>query len=230
MLSHNCSLAEFQEANGRIYNVVNDRYYSIQEMFSWIHRHTTYVVKAARKKKYRDTDYHLCMAMSWSFALANRLHIDLAEEMWKSFPGLCPYCLSTPCACRRRAKERKKMAGRSRGRKPYSLSQWQRMFARIYPNVVQNSAMHLSEEVGEVGEAIRNHLATHAEKWFRRIVEELVDTITNIFSVASCLGLDLAGELADYFAEGCPKCHQAPCDCGYVDVDEPIFHHRKNRR
>ncbi len=230
MLNRNCSLAEFQSASSKIYQVVNDRYYSIQEMFSCMHRHITHVLKAVRKKKYRDIEYHLCMAISWSFALANRLHIDLAEEMWKSFPGLCPYCLSTPCACRRRAQERKKMAGRSIGRKPCSLSQWQRMFAKIYPNTIQNSAMHLSEEAGEVDEAIRNHLATHAEKWFRSIVEELVDTITNIFSVASCLSLNLAEGLADYFAEGCPKCRQAPCDCGYVDIDEPIFHRRKTKR
>ena len=129
MLNSNSSLTEFQEANKKIYSVVNDRYYSIQEMFSCMHRHITQVLKAVRKKKYRYIEYHLCMALSWSFALANRLHIDLAEEMWEFFPGFCPYCLSAPCACRRRARERRKIAGQSRGRKPYSLFQWQIVFS-----------------------------------------------------------------------------------------------------
>jgi len=96
------------------------------------------------------------------------------------------------------------------------------MFWRIYPNFIQNSAIHLAEEAGEVDEAIRNHIATHDTTWFLKIVEELVDTITNIFAVASCLHISLADEMAEYFTHGCPGCKAIPCKCGYVTVDQPV--------
>ncbi len=163
------------------------------------------------------------MAFSWSSTLANRFHIDLAKEMWKRFPGMCPYCKNAPCKCKtHRAKDRKNLNGEKRRKQPISLTEWQRMFAKIYPNNITNSAMHLAEEAGEVDEAIRNYLATHSADWFDKIVEELVDVITNIWSVANCLKFNLVDGLVDYFMHGCPQCHEAPCRCGYVITDNPI--------
>ncbi len=222
MITCESSLKEFQELNKQIYLVVNDRKYSIQEIFSNLHRHITHILKAVRKEIYSSIEYHLCMALSWSFALANRLHINLAKEMWKSFPGCCPYCLTAPCSCKDRPPERQKMAGKAKGKHPVSMFEWQQMFWRIYPNVILNSAVHLAEEAGEVDETIRNNSATHAGKWFKKTVEELIDVITNIFAVASCRDLNLAAGMASYFAKGCPKCCRLPCRCGYVSVDKLI--------
>jgi NTP pyrophosphatase (non-canonical NTP hydrolase) len=222
MIKPSSSLEEFQELNRKIYLITNDRNYSIQEMFSRMHRHITQVLKAVRKEKYGHIEYHLCMSFSWALALLNRLHVDLSDKMWEFFPGFCPYCLSVPCACKERQEERQKMAKKSEEKRPISLREWQQMFAAIYPNTVQNSAMHLAEEAGEVDECIRNHSATHSTDWFDKIIEELVDVVTNIFGVANCRNLDLALGLAGYFVGGCPKCHSSPCGCGYVAIDQPI--------
>jgi len=97
------------------------------------------------------------------------------------------------------------------------------MFWEIYPNIIQNSAIHLAEEAGEVDEAIRNHIATHNILWFQKIKEELVDTITNIFAVASCLHINMADEMTEYFVNGCPGCKTLLCECGYVTVDKPTI-------
>ena len=222
MVNSNSSFADFQGLNKKVYLVVNDRHYSNTDMFSRLHHHITQVLKAVRRENYVDVEYNLCMALSWAFALANRFHINLEEEMWESFPGHCPYCLHAPCKCKERAKNRQRTMGGREGRKPDSLRGWQRMFARIYPNSVIDSAIHLAEEAGEVNEAIRDHMATHDEKWFSKIIEELVDVITHIFSIATCLKINLADSMAGYFAKGCPGCKKPHCICGYALEDHPI--------
>jgi NTP pyrophosphatase (non-canonical NTP hydrolase) len=230
MIHDGSSLKEFQELNNKIYLVVNDRNYSNAEILSILHRHITQVLKAVRKEKYDNVEYYLCMSFSWAFALLNRFHIDLDKEMWKRFPGYCPYCSTAPCSCKERAEDRQETAGKSEGQKPESMMEWQEMFARIYPNLVINSAMHLAEEAGEVDEAIRNYSATHNKEWFIKIMEELVDVVTNIFGVANCLKINLAAELVNHFDRGCTKCHQIPCECGFVTVDKPIHLSRRKVR
>jgi len=222
MISRYSPLKRVQMLHQEIYSVTNDCNYSISGMFSRLHRHITHILKAVRKEEYSEIKYHLCSAFSWSLALANRLHFDLADKMWESFPGICPYCLCAPCACKMRRIQRRRLKGESRGKRPVSLSSWQKMFWRIYPNIVQNSAIHLAEEAGEVSEAIRNHGATHDQLWLDRTVEELVDVVTNIFAVSSCLNINLADALAEYYANGCPGCKSCPCECGYVTIDKPI--------
>jgi NTP pyrophosphatase (non-canonical NTP hydrolase) len=96
------------------------------------------------------------------------------------------------------------------------------MFAEVYPNVVLVSAIHLAEEAGEVNEALQAHSATHQDDCFWKVVEELVDVVTNIYGVANCLKLDLATGMAEYFANGCPRCQRSPCGCGFVLSDKPI--------
>jgi NTP pyrophosphatase (non-canonical NTP hydrolase) len=191
-------------------------------MLSRLHVHITRILKAVRKENYITVDYDICSAFSWSLALADRFHFDLADEMWKRYPGFCPYCLSAPCACKERRKNRQRFAGKFKGKRPVVIQEWQKMFWSIYPNALQNSAIHLAEEAGEVDEALRNYIATHEKDWFIKVVEELVDLVTNIFAVASCLHIDLAVSLVAYFAKGCPACKTNPCKCGYVAVDHPI--------
>jgi len=222
VMKPNISLEEFQEFNKKMYKVVDDRNYSNTDLASYVLRHVTQVLKAVRKVKYDNIGYHLCMAFSWSSAIANRFHIDLAKEIWKRFPGICPYCSGAPCVCKERSKERQLLTEKSNGIQPASLLAWQKMFAGIYPgNTIQGSAMHLAEEIGELNETVRNYLATHNKDWFDKIIEELVDVVSNLFGVANCLSFDLGAQSAYYFKHGCPKCHQNPCNCGYVSVDQP---------
>ena len=235
MISANSSLKDFQDHNNVVYGVTNGRNYSAEKMFARLHSHTTRVLKVARKheqdrpereysaEELQNFMYHLCMAFSWSLAMLNRYQIDLASDMWRRFPGVCPYCLDAPCCCKKRPKERQKLVGKARGGQPASLRDWQKMFAGIYPNIALLSAIHLSEEAGEVHEALLVHSDTHRDDCFWKVIEELVDLVTNIFGVANCLGLDLAKGMAEYFGSGCPKCRHLPCECGFVVSDEPAI-------
>ena len=223
MIRETATLQEFQLFNKELYELVDDRNYSSLDLLSYLLRHVTKLLKAVRKQKHDTVSYHLCMALSWTLATANRMHIEVSSEMWIRFPNLCPYCSSRPCSCRERTSERKKVDELSEATPPTTLFEWQRMFHEIYPNnTVQDSVVHLVEEVGELNEAIRNYLSTHREGSFEKITEELVDVFANLFALAHCLGLDLGKESVGYFRNGCPKCQRFPCGCEYVLIDEPI--------
>jgi NTP pyrophosphatase (non-canonical NTP hydrolase) len=206
---------DLQELNAGIYRVQNDRNYSTADMVSRIHRYVVQVLKAVRKGKTDRSGYDLSMALSWSLALANRLHLDLDQETWKRFPNVCPYCSNKPCACGERPEER--TVTREGGLKPETFSDYQKMFSQIYPhNTLKDSAMHMSEEIGEVDEAVKYFTGTHNQMMFEEIVTELVDLITNMCAVASTLGIDLALEMKNLFLDGCPKCRCTPCDCWFT--------------
>lgn len=209
------SPAGFQELNQRIYLVANDRFFATNSvMAARIHNHQIRVLKAVRKGNHKNTPYHLAMAFSWSMALANRFHIDVGDELWKRFPGVCPYCGYVPCGCKLRRVRRKKVVILIRDR-PHSLQGYQAMFARIYPNSLQNAAMHFAEEVGEVNVALENFMGMHDEKLVEEVILELVDTITTIFAVATAVNCNLAVEMERWFAHGCPGCHKLICKCGF---------------
>ena len=211
------SLAAMQGLNHQIYCIQNDRNYSASKMVSRIHRYTTRILKAVRKNKTEGFDYYLAMAFSWSMALGNRLHINIDEELWTRFPGVCPYCTSPVCSCKERAAERTEV--KPAINRPTTLQGYQEMFSRIYShNTLQDAAMHLAEEIGEVDEAIEHYSGTHDPQLFKEITVELVDAVTNMFAVATALKINLAVEIESNFSGGCPKCNCRPCQCGYVVV------------
>jgi NTP pyrophosphatase (non-canonical NTP hydrolase) len=190
-----------------------------------LHCHVIQIIKGARKENYGEMEYHLCMALSWAFALANSFHIDIESAMWERFPGRCPYCGENSCKCKERALYRQKVIGLPPlGSKPDSLFGWQKMFRKIYFNEILPSALHLAEETGEVDQAIEIYSTTHLK--FDKIVEELVDLVTNIFSIASGLNIDLASSMTGFFAKGCPACDKRRCKCDFVLEVQPsrLYH------
>jgi NTP pyrophosphatase (non-canonical NTP hydrolase) len=215
-------LRDFQAWNAQVYGVVNDQNYQVSDIVSRIHRYVTHVLKLVRKEKRDDADFLLAMAASWTFALANRLHIDLQDELWQRFPGKCPYCGAKPCSCKERAKKRRTLrAGRTQ--MPQTLSEFQAMLRTIYPdNTLRDSVMHLAEEAGEVDEAVDAFRRTHDRKYLEEVKLELVDVLTNLCAVGSCWDIDLADALAEHFSKGCHACGKAPCRCGYMPIADSV--------
>jgi NTP pyrophosphatase (non-canonical NTP hydrolase) len=210
------SLSQLQELNRRLYAVKNDRScYDPPIMASKMSQHATSILKAVRKGEIKPISYHVSMVFSWSMALANRLHLNMEEEIWKRFPGICTYCNRPTCGCgNKRPKNRKKVPVDPRLR-PASCHGYQKMFAVIYPQTLAEAASHLAEEVSEVGKAIDDYIGTHAKACFDHIILELADVFSTLFAVATNAGYDLATEMEKWFKKGCPGCKLSPCDCEY---------------
>ncbi|MBU6429540.1 MAG: hypothetical protein KGR26_11045, partial [Cyanobacteria bacterium REEB65] len=178
--------------------------------------------------KHETVSWDLCMAFSWSLALGNSLHMDVGEELWKRFPGVCPYCGHAPCDCKTRKLKRRKVRPNG-GEKPHILQEFQEMFARIYPNELLIAAIHLAEEVGEVNEALVHWRGLHKSELYEELILELADVITTIFSVATAIDLNLAVEMGKWFADGCPGCGRNPCRCGFVILKDGVARHDPDR-
>ena len=71
---------------------------------------------------------------------------------------------------------------------------------------MEHTFMWLVEEMGELARALRSE--NHERK-----VEEFSDVLAWLTTTASLAGVDMS-EAAERFADGCPKCREAPCDCG----------------
>lgn len=218
------SLRDLQDLNRRLYGVSDDRKYSFSDILSYIHRHVTQILKNVRKNDHKYTKYHLCSAFSWVMAYANRMHVDVTEEMWACFPGKCPYCTEKPCTCKQRGISRSNSLDTGACPSILNVNEFQQTLAEIYPdNTLLNSSIHLAEEIGELSEASRNYHRFSDEARFSKVVEEIIDVFAHIFAVSTDMGFRLGSVLSCYFSGGlCPKCKKCPCGCAYVEFDTPI--------
>ena len=215
------SPAGFQRLNWQIYHAANDIFYSKQTMASVMQDHGAQVAKRARKWKLQDIPYHDAMTFSRAVGLANMLHMDIGSELWRRFPGVCPYCGHAPCLgplCKNGTARRKRKIVPSVSR-PHTLHGFQEMFARIYPynlRTLKVAAPHLLEETVEVNTALRDLGSRNDPKDLEEARLELTDVITTTFAVANAMRFSLAQEMEKWFSRGCPGCHKSPCTCGYA--------------
>jgi NTP pyrophosphatase (non-canonical NTP hydrolase) len=213
-----------QTLNEAIYGVQNGRVYSAEQMCMKIMRYSTMAIKGIRKGKPTDVRNGLVMAFSWVMAFSNRLKIDLDMEVWKRFPGFCPYCGTVPCSCQERASHRQSNDKQEQNIiKAIFVVQFQLMFKNIYPqNTIKDAGFHLAEEVAELTEAYMDYMARHSDSDFEEVLIELVDVIANLFAVANTMSeiqtfsIILTNHYLDTFGNGCPKCQMGSCSCGFT--------------
>ena len=90
------------------------------------------------------------------------------------------------------------------------LGELQRLMATVYgerdrARGVPATVAWLTEELGELAQAVRKGSADDQ-------LHELGDVLAWLASLAEQLGLSLDAAAARY-ADGCPRCHAAPCRC-----------------
>jgi NTP pyrophosphatase (non-canonical NTP hydrolase) len=215
------SLGDFQRFVEKVYAVPDDRLYSVWDLLTQEQRFAMRSLKGIRKGDGDKLRFNLLIALSWVMAIGNRLHIDLDEETWKRFPGLCSYCGKRPCVCKKtKPASRLHVKGIGHAR-PRNLAGMQAMFDEIYPaqtRTLADAGVHLAEEVGEVSEAIHNYLGQHQEKQFDDVKLEIADFISCVLAVANSADIDVAGALAKMYSNNCHVCHKLPCACKFSDV------------
>lgn len=189
-------------------------------------------VNKANQKGLAD---NLPKVFSWYCSLVYKsgIGVNLSKALWKKFPGVCPYCLSSSCKCTQgkknlvvNASELERLAIENMRNKPVSLYDWQTMFSKIYPRNAEGYDQkiifaHLIEELGEASEAfrIRYYVPTALES-------ELADIFTWIIGMANFVNSHaIEGSVKEYsnynFAEQvfqmykgvCPNCKSIPCIC-----------------
>ena len=215
------TLHDFQRLVQEVYGIANTRDYSVSDLLIQEQRFAMRTLKGIRKGDPKKTKFNLLITLSWLSSIANLMHIDLQEEIWKRFPNACSYCGKRPCACLAEKPVMRKKRKSTSQPKPQTLAQFQRMFKAIYPpekRTLTHAGIHLAEEMGEVSEAIYNYLGAHTSEHLNEIPLEIADLVSCIFGVANSLSVDVAKELASMFRRGCHICHKSPCACSFAFV------------
>lgn len=188
-LSARSSLAEIQLANDVIYSRANGRYFSSPRDF--LARSNRQIVRVATYKQCAAVDsrpYRLAMAFSWLMALANRLDIQVESV-----------------ACR----------DAGFGRDP-AFADIQAKLARLCVSTQGMSPVTALIEVCVDSDALlENFQTTHCGGVFETFGIAVGEFVRRFCLVAEDLNISLAVEMQVQFADGCPKCHHAPCDCPF---------------
>lgn len=218
------SLRQFQKTISAIYSLPDDRLYSISDLLTQMQRFTMRALKGIRKGNKEKLRTNLLISFAWLMPIANRMHIDVEDEVWKRFPGVCSYCAAAPCVCKK-THPKKRVTRDGSAARPSTLRGFQEMFGVIYPpnhppesRTLADAGIHLAEETGEVSEAIHNFLGQHLGEQFHEIELEIADYVSCIFGVANSASIDIAPALSDMFSDGCHVCHKTPCECTFPET------------
>ena len=217
----NGTIRNFQEFVSDVYALPDDRLYSIWDLLTQEQRFSMRALKGIRKDDNEKIRINLVISLSWLMAIANRLHIDIEDEVWYRFPQRCSYCGKLPCACKAIKSSTRARFRRNYTLRPHGLGAFQKMFGDIYPadsRTLADAGVHLAEEVGEVSEAIHNFLGQHLQIQFDEVKLEIADLVSCIFGVANSARIDLSKELTEMYADNCHVCHRSPCACGFSEV------------
>ena len=220
-VSRNIGIREFQSFISQVYGLPNDRHFELAEMHGNIQRFAMRGLKGIRKGDPDRIKKNMVISFSWFISTMNRLHIDIEDEVWTRFPHLCSYCGSCPCRCKSQRVAERQQVVIDATRRPASLAEYQSMFAQIYPasgRTLEHAGVHLSEEVGELTEAILAYRGERTSEDFDNLMLEAADYFSCVMGVFNSMTVDFAHELATFYPENCHACHRAPCVCSYVII------------
>lgn len=215
------TIRDLQGFIATIYSLPDDRLYSIWDILTHQQRFAMRALKGIRKNNIEKLKNNLLISLSWLMAVANRLHVDVEDEVWARFPKRCSYCGKLPCACKVIKPSSRARFRRDNTLRPHSIAAFQKMFDDIYPasnRTLADAGVHLAEEVGEVSEAVHAYLGQHQQNQFDEIKLEIADLVSCIYGVANSAHIDVAKELANMYSQNCHMCHQAPCVCSFAEV------------
>lgn len=177
----------------------------------------------------------MAKALAWWLTLCGKLGIKSVEAMlWDKFPNVCPYCRQArheQDECSQIKAQNAgpewsaltQLASKNVDERPGRLGDWQRMYHRIYPAVQTEaygpSFARLSEELGELSEAVRifraapGYVLSEAADVFAWLmhIQNIADTKRAV-AVAE-RGSALEKAVSDLYPNSCSDCGNEICNC-----------------
>lgn len=156
----------------------------------------------------------------WMNALWNREELDIADALWGKYPGICARCYKAEgCKCLVERLEYDPEDPRlieyreDRSAEPKTVRGWQSrletMFGRTNSGThLVDIWLHLNEELGEMGRALRHKDRAHLE-------EESADSFAWFNGLCTKLNLDVDNLIWETYRWKCDKCDQRRCICPF---------------
>ncbi|EKF9279462.1 MazG nucleotide pyrophosphohydrolase domain-containing protein [Vibrio cholerae] len=227
---------EYQLYFNELYGDINSSR-NWEEIYSYLSRTTGYLTRSLIKNKYDESSF--IRPLSWLFALANKIDLNLQDSFYKKYPNICYYCLERVCCCFRTGKMPVKNIPAyklieernnqfyviSNNSAPKNFSNAVSNISGIYPNneIIWHfsgpwmNCSKLFEEVAELHEAICKF--NIGEKSKENVEEEIADVLAWIISawISAFNEKSLDDAIISYYYNGCPVCRKDPCRCNLGD-------------
>jgi NTP pyrophosphatase (non-canonical NTP hydrolase) len=222
-VSKDATIRQYSDFVNAVYGVPNDRDYAIWDLLTNMQKFSMRSIKGVRKNDKEKIKVNMIISLSWFISLMNRLHIDIDEAVWQRFPYSCSYCGKCPCVCKaEKVATRLKVTGKGSMR-PKTIEEFQDMFGRIYPpgaRTLDDAAIHLAEEVGELSEAFHIYIGSHRDSNFDNIYSEAADFFSCAMGMFNSINVGYAEELSKLYSNNCHVCKNAPCTCTFDSVND----------
>lgn len=225
-------VSHYQSYFDNLYGEINSQR-DWHEIYGYLSRTCGYLTKNLVKSKSKPEDF--IRPISWLFALASEMNIDLETSFLEKFPRVCPYCLELTCCCHETNKKPKKsnmlpfqMKNAREEHYHTSLNTSSRTFESyikllkdIYPgnSIIWKfsgpwmNCAKLFEEISELQEAIAKYKTGEIQN-ITAVKEEFADVLAWLLSAWYCtFNEPLSNHIKNYFYEGCPVCLKQKCKC-----------------
>ncbi|MEI7215419.1 hypothetical protein WCT79_00185 [Pectobacterium carotovorum] len=206
-------------------------------MYSFLTRKTSYLTRefiradGVDKSKIKETYIE---SLSWLIAISQYLETDLESSFFSKFPGICPYCIKSPCRCSQthRKPEFTSNARKIKEELAYSKDAIYRngktqiyapdMINDIYPsnkNIfnIFGGFYHSSRLFEELGELHEAYAKLKEDKFYSKtnLDDELADILAWMLSLWGIMfkDTDLGDAIDNYYIKGCPSCNSSECIC-----------------
>jgi len=204
--------------NRKVYGVGDDRLYCVDDLLYYNQKYILRFIDNLENDKTEQAKVDLIAALFWYIALIFRYHIDIESELWKHYSYKCPRCMDIPCSCQRIDIDERQKTGRPPSRKPGSLSEWQAMICKIYPNdTLSDLENKLIKYLDKLSFCFRNYIKKPNEKNLKELEYRAIDYLVLIFEAMNLIRIDLDKEITTMFKRGCYICHKIPCICNYSE-------------
>lgn len=210
------SLRDSQKVILDIYGIPDDQLYEVEDFLYYGKKFLLEYSKFYQEKNIDFAKENLTISLAWFLALMNRYHLDIEEITWRRYSYKCPFCASLPCFCEKKEGIPSKKTGRPASHKPATLSQWQKMIAKIYREESPKELnLLLMRRMDDLHYSLRKFLREKEKKYFKQIELNSADYFVIFLRVFNSINGDLGEEFKELFENGCHVCHKIPCECNY---------------
>ncbi|MDO8955698.1 MAG: MazG nucleotide pyrophosphohydrolase domain-containing protein [Deltaproteobacteria bacterium] len=89
---------EFQNLIQELYQS-RDEKRGVDKTFLWFLEEVGELTRAYRRGEKENVGKEMADVFAWLASMANLLKVDLASELQKKYPKVCPLCSASPCCC-----------------------------------------------------------------------------------------------------------------------------------
>ena len=239
------NMKSFQDYLEEIYGPIN-KDLNLEYIYGYLCRTSGYLFKSVATGDINEL--HLIRPISWLFAFASKIEVDVQTSFISRFPECCPYCVQETCICFKTSKNPPKYIPAYRVKqeldRKYSviknssenitLDYAKDIIAKIYPNneIIWRYAgpwhhfAKLQEEIAELHEAMSGFIK--GKKPLSSVQQEISDILAWLLGIWHIkINKPLSSEFISYYFSGCPVCNNKPCTCksydsrptGLIDID-----------